>query len=89
MNLYDNKEDLKTIIINTSENLGLMEAIIEKDYYSMMFLKRLIEYDDNIIFKGGTSLSEPYLRKRLNTVKGFGVLQRMVHHFKSTSLREI
>lgn len=25
MNLYDNKEDFKTIIINTSENLGLME----------------------------------------------------------------
>ena len=36
MNLFDNKEDLKTIIINTSEKLGLMEAIIEKDFYSMM-----------------------------------------------------
>lgn len=48
MNLYDNKEDLKTIIINTSEKLGLMEAIIEKDFYSMMFLKRIIKYDNNI-----------------------------------------
>ena len=58
MNLYDNKEDFKTIIINTSENLGMMEAIIEKDYYSMMFLKRLVEYVNNIIFKGGTYLSK-------------------------------
>ena len=58
MNLYDNKEDLKTLIINTSEKIGLMEAIIEKDFYSMMFLKRLVEYDNNIIFKGGTSLSK-------------------------------
>ena len=41
MNLYDNKEDLKTIIINASEYFNLVPAIIEKDYYSMMFLKKL------------------------------------------------
>ena len=58
MNLYDNKEDLKTLIINASEYFSFVPAIIEKDYYSMMFLKKLIEYDDNIIFKGGTSLSK-------------------------------
>ena len=58
MNLYDNKEDLKTIIINASEYFSFVPAIIEKDYYSMMFLKRLVEYDNNIIFKGGTSLSK-------------------------------
>ena len=58
MNLYDNKEDLKTIIVNASEYFSFVPAIIEKDYYSMMFLKKLIEYDDNIIFKGGTSLSK-------------------------------
>ncbi len=48
MNLYDNKEDLKTLIINASEYFSFVPAIIEKDYYSMMFLKKLIEYDDNI-----------------------------------------
>lgn len=58
MNLYDNKEDFKNLIISTSENLGLIPAIVEKDYYSMIFLKRLVKYDDNIIFKGGTSLSK-------------------------------
>lgn len=58
MNLYDNKEDLKTIIVNASEYFSFVPAIIEKDYYSMMFLKKLIEYDNNIIFKGGTSLSK-------------------------------
>lgn len=60
MNLYDDKEDLKTLIINASEYFSFVPAIIEKDYYSMMFLKKLIEYDDNIIFKGGTSLSKCY-----------------------------
>jgi predicted nucleotidyltransferase component of viral defense system len=55
MNLYDNKEDLKTIIVNASEYFSYVPAIIEKDYYSMMFLKKLIEYDNNIIFKGGTA----------------------------------
>ena len=33
MNLYDNKEDFKDLIISTSENLGLIPAIVEKDYY--------------------------------------------------------
>ena len=33
MNLYDNKEDFKDLIISTSEKLGLIPAIVEKDYY--------------------------------------------------------
>ena len=30
MNLYDNKEDLKTIIVNASEYFSYVAAIIEK-----------------------------------------------------------
>lgn len=30
MNLYDNKEDLKNLIIKTSEYLGMIPAIIGK-----------------------------------------------------------
>lgn len=58
MNLFENKEDMYNIINIASESLLYPTSIIEKDYYSMIFLKKLIESDDNIIFKGGTSLSK-------------------------------
>ena len=38
-----------------------MEAsIIEKDYYVTLFLRRIVELQPNVIFKGGTSLSKCY-----------------------------
>lgn len=58
MNLSDNKEVFSDIVSIVSEELGLARSIIEKDYYSMLFLKKLVEFDNNIIFKGGTSLSK-------------------------------
>ena len=60
MNLFDNRDELYNLIIAASESIGFSPAIIEKDYYSMLFLKKIIEYDNNIIFKGGTSLSKCY-----------------------------
>ena len=72
MNLYDNKEDLKTIIVNASEYFSFVPAIIEKDYYVT-----LINHNNHIGY-----VLNPLLRKWLNIVKGFMVLLRIVHHLK-------
>ena len=39
---------------------GIEPSIIEKDYYVTLFLKRIVQLQPNIIFKGGTSLSKCY-----------------------------
>jgi predicted nucleotidyltransferase component of viral defense system len=57
MNLHLN-EDFKHIIEEISESTKINNAIIEKDYFVTLFLKKLVEKDDKIIFKGGTSLSK-------------------------------
>ncbi len=58
MNLFENKDEMNDIINIVSENLLYPASVIEKDYYAITFLKKLIEFDNNIIFKGGTSLSK-------------------------------
>ena len=58
MNLFDNKDEMNNLINIVSENTNYPPSVIEKDYYSILFLKKLIEFDNNIIFKGGTSLSK-------------------------------
>ena len=40
------------------EYLGKSIDIVEKDYYVTMILKILSEHYDNVVFKGGTSLSK-------------------------------
>lgn len=58
----DNKE-LELIIQNTSNKLKISSAIIEKDLWVCIILKYLFndfKYKDNIVFKGGTSLSKVY-----------------------------
>lgn len=48
------------IILRAAEDTGIEPSIIEKDYYVTLFLKRIVELQPNIIFKGGTSLSKCY-----------------------------
>lgn len=57
-NLHNNKELFNDVIIATSNVLNIEPAIIEKDYYVTLLLKRINEKCPDIIFKGGTSLSK-------------------------------
>ncbi len=57
-NLHNNKELFNDVIIATSNALNIEPAIIEKDYYVTLLLKRINEKCLDIIFKGGTSLSK-------------------------------
>lgn len=57
-NLHNNKELFNDVIIATSNALNIEPAIIEKDYYVTLLLKRINEKCPDIIFKGGTSLSK-------------------------------
>lgn len=62
MNLHKNKEDFKALIKLTADYFKITEVYIEKDYWVTLILKNLSksEYKDQIIFKGGTSLSKAY-----------------------------
>lgn len=56
--LHNDKELFKQVILAVSEAMGIDSGIIEKDYYVTMFLKRLVDKQPQVIFKGGTSLSK-------------------------------
>ena len=58
--LHNDKETFEQVIMKVSEETGIDASIIEKDYYVTLFLKRIVELQPNIIFKGGTSLSKCY-----------------------------
>lgn len=58
--LHNDKELFEQVIVKTSEELNIELPIVEKDYYVTMFLKKIVEKQPDIIFKGGTSLSKCY-----------------------------
>ncbi len=58
--LHNDRETFEQIILKVSEDLGIEASIVEKDYYVTLLLKRIVEIQPNIIFKGGTSLSKCY-----------------------------
>ena len=58
MFLHEDRQVFNEIITATSEHLGRPLDIVEKDYYVTMILKLLSEQYDNVVFKGGTSLSK-------------------------------
>ena len=58
MMLHDDIELFEQVIVRTSEELNVELPIVEKDYYVTMFLKKIVEKQPDIIFKGGTSLSK-------------------------------
>ena len=58
MFLHEDKQVFEEVISSASEFLGRSIDIVEKDYYVTMILKLLSEHYDNVVFKGGTSLSK-------------------------------
>lgn len=60
MFLHNNIEDFQAILDAISATTGATRAIVEKDYYITLFLKKLTEQAPDLIFKGGTSLSKCY-----------------------------
>ena len=48
----DDKELLHDIIITVSEQSGIEESIVEKDYYVTLILKELATRNPNVVFKG-------------------------------------
>ena len=57
-NLHNEVELFADVIAATSKALNIAPAIIEKDYFVTLLLKRIVEKSPEIIFKGGTSLSK-------------------------------
>jgi predicted nucleotidyltransferase component of viral defense system len=60
MTLHENEEAFNDAIRAASEQLGIRDVFVEKDYWVTLILKRLSQSDfkNKVIFKGGTSLSK-------------------------------
>ncbi len=58
MYLYKNPEDFRDLIVATSEEYSIPPEIIEKDCYVSAALHELNKAHENLIFRGGTSLSK-------------------------------
>ena len=58
--LHNDRETFEQVILKVANETGIEPSIIEKDYYVTLFLKRIVQLQPNIIFKGGTSLSKCY-----------------------------
>ena len=59
MKLHEDKKVFSEYIAATADHMGLRNAgIVEKDYFVTYFLRKIIEKQPNVIFKGGTSLSK-------------------------------
>lgn len=53
MNLHKDRELFYDVINEIAYENKISASIIEKDYYVILFLKKLIELDNHFIFKGG------------------------------------
>lgn len=62
MILHKNLENFKALISLTAADMGILEFYIEKDYWVTYILKKLSSspFKNEVIFKGGTSLSKGY-----------------------------
>ncbi len=62
MNLHENKDAFIELVQKTSDELGIQDIFVEKDYWVTFVLKTLINWDTDrsVVFKGGTSLSKAY-----------------------------
>ena len=62
MNLHINTADFVALITFTARHFNIIPAFVEKDYWITLVLQRLAHSDsvDNVVFKGGTSLSKGY-----------------------------
>jgi len=61
MILHKDTQQFMDIILDTRNYFGIEElAIVEKDYYVTLFLKRLAQKQTDLVFKGGTCLSKAF-----------------------------
>lgn len=60
MNLHHDKEAFAELIIGAANELAIPTNVIEKDYYVTITLKALSEKLEDLVFKGGTSLTKCY-----------------------------
>ena len=60
MNLHHDREAFEELIVGTANELGIPTNVIEKDYYVTITLKTLSEKLEDMVFKGGTSLTKCY-----------------------------
>ena len=59
MNLHENKSTFEQYITAAADYMGITNTdIVEKDYYVTYFLKMISAVQQDVIFKGGTSLSK-------------------------------
>ena len=58
MFLHNDREQFLWAVTEVSEAQNVRSALIEKDYYVTLFLKRLAEKEPLLVFKGGTCLSK-------------------------------
>ena len=56
MELHENKELFKEIVVQASEFFDIDESLIEKDYYVTLMLRSAARKIDRLVFKGGTSV---------------------------------
>ncbi|WP_248624090.1 nucleotidyl transferase AbiEii/AbiGii toxin family protein [Enterococcus cecorum] len=60
MNLHENPEVFEELILATASELRIPTSVVEKDYFVTIVLKLLTSRMENIVFKGGTSLTKGY-----------------------------
>jgi hypothetical protein len=62
MTLHEDKTLFSDVIAACAEAMGIPEVYIEKDYWLCYLLKKLSNssYKEQVVFKGGTSLSKVY-----------------------------
>ena len=60
MNLHHDREAFEELIIGAANELMIPTKIVEKDYYVTMVLKSLAGKVEDMVFKGGTSLTKCY-----------------------------
>lgn len=91
MQLHKDKERFHDAIMAASAKFGFEPALIEKDYFVTLFLKRATERINGLVFKGGTSLSKCY--KLIDRFSEDVDLTLDAEHFtqgrKSNSIKEL
>ena len=58
MYLHNDRDLFEEVINETNAQTGIVQSIIEKDYYVTMILKLLAKSYPDTVFKGGTALSK-------------------------------
>lgn len=60
MNLHHDREAFEELVAGAANELAIPVNVIEKDYYVTITLKALAEKTEDLVFKGGTSLTKCY-----------------------------